>query len=63
MESAGVLAVVIIGCRHHNLSPTIGEYLLVLLAILVLLGTLGQSGALGNTWADVARCWFQWEFR
>jgi ABC-2 type transport system permease protein len=83
------LLVVIIGCRMHNLSPTIGEYLLVLLvaelagavflsiaqamvglvrsadtvqaiarvllAILILLGTLGQSGALGNAWADIAR--------
>jgi ABC-2 type transport system permease protein len=83
------LAVVIIGTRMHNLSPTIGEYVLVLLvaelagavflsiaqalvglvrsadtvqaiarvllAILILLGTLGQSGALGNAWADIAR--------
>jgi ABC-2 type transport system permease protein len=83
------LVVVIIGCRMHSLSPTIGEYILVLLvaelagavflsiaqamvgliksadtvqalarvllAILILLGTLGQSGALGSTWADIAR--------
>jgi ABC-2 type transport system permease protein len=27
----------------------------VLLAILILLGTLGQSGALGTTWGDIAR--------
>jgi ABC-2 type transport system permease protein len=83
------LVVVIIGCRVHNLSPTIGEYVLVLLvaqlaaavflsiaqalvglvrsadtvkaiarvllAILILLGTLGQSGALGGAWGDIAR--------
>jgi ABC-2 type transport system permease protein len=83
------LIVVIVGSRMHSLSPTIGEYLLVLLvaelvgavflsiaqalvglvrsadtvqaiarvllAVLILLGTLGQSGALGNTWADIAR--------
>ena len=27
----------------------------MLLAVLILLGTLGQSGALGSTWADIAR--------
>ncbi|HYB28022.1 MAG TPA: ABC transporter permease [Solirubrobacteraceae bacterium] len=83
------LVVVIIGTRLHHLSPSIGQYLLVLLvallggavflsiaqamvglvrsadtvqaiarvllAVLILLGTLGQSGALGNFWQDVAR--------
>jgi ABC-2 type transport system permease protein len=83
------LAVVIIGTRMHNLSPSIGQYLLVLLvaelggavflgiaqamvglvrsadtvqaiarvvlAVLILLGTLGQSGALGTAWTDIAR--------
>ena len=83
------LVVLIIGTRMHHLSPTIGQYLLVLLvaelsgavflsiaqalvglvrsadtvqaiarvllAVLILLGTLGQSGALGNTWQDIAR--------
>jgi ABC-2 type transport system permease protein len=83
------LIVVIIGTRIHNLSPSIGQYLLVmlvsilagavflsiaqalvglirsadtvqaaarvLLAIVILLGTLGQSGALGSTWQDIAR--------
>jgi ABC-2 type transport system permease protein len=83
------LVVVIIGTRLHHLSPSIGQYVLVLLvallggavflsiaqamvglvrsadtvqaiarvllAVLILLGTLGQSGALGSTWADIAR--------
>jgi ABC-2 type transport system permease protein len=83
------LAVLIIGTGMHNLSPSIGQYLLVLLvaelggavflaiaqvmvglvrsadtvqaiarvvlAVLILLGTLGQSGALGTGWADIAR--------
>jgi ABC-2 type transport system permease protein len=83
------LVVVIIGTRMHNLSPSIGQYVLVLLvatlggavflsiaqalvglvrsadtvqaiarvllAVLILLGTLGQSGALGNFWQDIAR--------
>lgn len=83
------LVVVIIGTRLHHLSPSIGQYLLVLLvsllggavflsiaqamvglvrsadtvqaiarvllAVLILLGTLGQSGALGNFWQDIAR--------
>jgi ABC-2 type transport system permease protein len=83
------LAVVIIGSQMHNLSPTFGEYILVLLvaelagavflsiaqamvglvrsadtvqaiarvllAILILLGTLGQSDALGTAWVDIAR--------
>jgi len=82
------LAVVIIGTRIHDLSPSIGQYLLVLLvsllagavflsigqalvglvksadtiqavarvlfAVLILLGTLGQTGALGSFWASVS---------
>jgi len=81
--------VVIIGTRLHHLSPSIGQYVLVLLvatlggavflsiaqalvglvrsadtvqaiarvllAVLILLGTLGQSGALGSFWQDIAR--------
>ncbi len=83
------LFVVILGTRMHDLSPTIGQYLLVLLvaeiggavflsiaqalvglvrsaetvqavarvllAIVILLGTLGQSGALGTAWSDISR--------
>ncbi len=83
------LVVVIVGTRMHNVSPSAGQYVLVLLvsllggavflslgqalvglvksadtvqalarvtfAILILLGTLGQSGALGSFWGDVAR--------
>lgn len=83
------LFVVIIGTRMHDLSPSIGQYLLVLLvsqlagavflsiaqalvglvqsadtvqaiarvliAVLILLGTLGQSGAFGTTWGNIAR--------
>jgi ABC-2 type transport system permease protein len=83
------LVVVIIGTRMHDLSISIGQYVLVLLvatlggavflsiaqamvglvrsadtvqaiarvllAVLILLGTLGQSGALGNFWQDLAR--------
>ncbi len=83
------LFVVILGTRIHNISPSVGQYLLVLLvsvlagavflsiaqamvglvrsadtvqaiarvlpAVLILLGTLGQSGALGSTWGDIAR--------
>jgi ABC-2 type transport system permease protein len=83
------LFVVILGTRIHDISPSIGQYLLVLLvsvlagavflsiaqamvglvrsadtvqaiarvllAVLILLGTLGQSGALGTTWGDIAR--------
>lgn len=83
------LVVVIIGTRIHNLSLSIGQYVLVLLvallggavflsiaqamvglvrsadtvqaiarvllAVLILLGTLGQSGALGSAWEDIAR--------
>jgi ABC-2 type transport system permease protein len=83
------LFVVIVGASMHNLSPSIGQYVLVLLvaelggavflsiaqalvglvgsadtiqaiarvllAILILLGTLGQSGAFGTTWGDIAR--------
>jgi ABC-2 type transport system permease protein len=83
------LVVVIVGTRMHNVSPSAGQYALVLLvsllggavflslgqalvglvksadtvqavarvtfAILILLGTLGQSGALGSFWGDVAR--------
>ena len=93
MQSAAnliiALVVVIIGTRIHHVSPTAGQYLLVLLvsilggavflsigqalvglvksadtvqavarvlfAALILLGTLGQSGALGSFWASVAR--------
>jgi ABC-2 type transport system permease protein len=83
------LFVVILGTRIHDISPSIGQYLLVLLvsilagavflsiaqalvglvksadtvqavarvllAVLILLGTLGQSGAFGTTWGDIAR--------
>ncbi len=83
------LVVVVVGARIHGLSPSIGQYVLVLLvsliggamflsiaqalvglvrsaetvqaiarvllAILILLGTLGQSGALGSAWQDIAR--------
>jgi ABC-2 type transport system permease protein len=83
------LVVVIIGTRIQHLSPSIGQYVLVLLvsllggavflsiaqalvglvrsadtvqavarvlfAVLILLGTLGQSGALGTAWQDIAR--------
>jgi ABC-2 type transport system permease protein len=83
------LFVVILGTRIHHISPSIGQYVLVLLvselggavflsiaqalvglvrsadtvqavarvllAVLILLGTLGQSGALGTAWEDVAR--------
>jgi ABC-2 type transport system permease protein len=83
------LVVVIIGTQMHNLSISIGQYVLVLLvatlggavflsiaqamvglvrsadtvqaiarvllAVLILLGTLGQSGALGSFWQDLAR--------
>jgi ABC-2 type transport system permease protein len=82
------LFVVILGTRLHHLSPSIGQYLLVLLvsilagavflsiaqalvglvrsadtlqavarvllAVLILLGMLGQSGALGNFWGHIA---------
>ncbi len=83
------LVVVIIGTRIHNITLSVGQYILVLLvsvlagavflsiaqalvglvrsadtvqavarvllAVLILLGTLGQSGALGSTWQDIAR--------
>jgi ABC-2 type transport system permease protein len=83
------LVVVIVGTRIHNVSPSAGQYALVLLvsllggavflslaqalvglvtsadtvqavarvlfAVLILLGTLGQSGALGSFWESVAR--------
>jgi ABC-2 type transport system permease protein len=83
------IAVVIIGSRIHNISPSAGQYALVLLvsilagavflsiaqalvglvrsadsvqaiarvlfAVLILLGLLGQSGALGAFWSSVAR--------
>lgn len=82
------LVVVIIGTRMHNISPSVGQYALVLLvsllggavflsigqalvglvksadtiqavarvlfAVLILLGTLGQTGALGSFWASVS---------
>ncbi len=82
------LIVVIIGTRIHHISPSVGQYALVLLisilggavflsigqalvglvksadtiqavarvlfAILILLGTLGQTGALGSFWASVS---------
>lgn len=82
------LVVVIIGTRMHHLSPSVGQYALVLLvsilggavflsigqalvglvrsaetvqavarllfAALILLGTLGQSGALGGFWETVS---------
>ncbi len=83
------LVVLIVGTRIHNVSPSAGQYALVLLvsllggavflslgqalvglvksadtvqavarvlfAVLILLGTLGQSGALGNFWESVAK--------
>ncbi|HWD64665.1 MAG TPA: ABC transporter permease [Solirubrobacteraceae bacterium] len=83
------LFVVILGTRLHHLSPSVGQYLLVLvvsivagavflsiaqalvglvrsadtvqavarllLAVVILLGTLGQSGALGTAWTDISR--------
>jgi ABC-2 type transport system permease protein len=83
------IAVVIVGSLIHHISPTIGQYALVLLvsvlagavflslgqamvglvksadsvqalarvlfAVLILLGILGQSGALGTFWSSVAR--------
>jgi ABC-2 type transport system permease protein len=83
------LIVVIVGSQIHHLSPSVGQYVLVLLvsilggavflsigqalvglvksaetmqaiarvlfAVLILLGTLGQTGALGSFWSDVAR--------
>jgi ABC-2 type transport system permease protein len=86
------IAVVIIGGQMHHISPTAGQYALVLLvsilagavflsiaqalvglvrsadsvqavarvlfAVLILLGLLGQSGALGTFWSSVAR-WSQ----
>jgi ABC-2 type transport system permease protein len=92
MQSAAnliiALVVVIVGTRIHHVSPSIGQYALVLLvsilggavflslgqalvglvksadtvqavarvlfAVLILLGTLGQSGALGGFWESVA---------
>jgi len=83
------VAVVIIGSQIHHISPSAGQYVLVLLvsilagavflsiaqamvglvksadsvqaiarvlfAVLILLGLLGQSGALGSFWSSVAR--------
>lgn len=83
------LVVVIVGSRIHHISPSAGQYALVLLvsilagavflsiaqalvglvksadtvqavarvlfAALILLGTLGQSGALGSFWGSVSR--------
>jgi ABC-2 type transport system permease protein len=83
------LVVVIIGTRIHHITPSIGQYALVLLvsilggavflsigqalvglvrsadtvqavarmlfAALIILGTLGQSGALGGFWQSVSR--------
>jgi ABC-2 type transport system permease protein len=83
------LVVLIVGTRIHNVSPSAGQYVLVLLvsllggavflslgqalvglvksadtvqavarvlfAVLILLGTLGQSGALGSFWESVAK--------
>jgi ABC-2 type transport system permease protein len=83
------IVVVIVGSLIHHVSPTVGQYLLVLLvsilagavfvslaqalvglvksadtvqaaarvlfAVLILLGILGQSGALGSFWSSVAR--------
>ena len=83
------VAVVIIGSRIHHISPSVGQYALVLLVsllsgavflsigqalvglvksadnvqaiarvlftVLILLGLLGQSGALGAFWSSVAR--------
>lgn len=82
------LVVVIIGTRIHHISPSVGQYALVLLvsiiggavflsigqalvglvksadtmqavarvlfAVLILLGTLGQTGALGSFWSSVS---------
>lgn len=83
------IVVVIVGSLIHNISPSAGQYLLVVLvsilagavflsigqalvglvksadsvqaaarvlfAVLILLGLLGQSGALGTFWSSVAR--------
>jgi ABC-2 type transport system permease protein len=83
------LLVVIVGARIHHISPSVGQYALVLLvsilggavflsigqalvglvksadtvqavarvlfAVLILLGTLGQSGALGGFWGSISR--------
>jgi len=83
------LVVVIVGTRIHHISPSIGQYGLVLavsilggavflsigqalaglvksaetmqalarvlFAVLILLGILGQTGALGTFWSDIAR--------
>jgi ABC-2 type transport system permease protein len=83
------IAVVIVGSLIHHISPSVGQYALVLLvaivagavflslgqalvglvksadsvqavarvlfAVLILLGILGQSGALGSFWSSVAR--------
>jgi len=83
------VVVVIVGSAIHHVSPSIGQYVLVLLvsiltgavflslaqalvglvtsadsvqaaarvlfAVLILLGILGQSGALGSFWSSVAR--------
>jgi ABC-2 type transport system permease protein len=83
------IAVVIVGSLIHHISPTVGQYALVLLvsvlagavflslgqalvglvksadsvqafarvlfAVLIILGILGQSGALGTFWSSVAR--------
>jgi ABC-2 type transport system permease protein len=83
------IGVVIIGSLIHHISPSVGQYVLVLLvsivagavflslaqalvglvksadtvqavarvlfAVLILLGILGQSGALGSFWSSVAR--------
>jgi ABC-2 type transport system permease protein len=83
------IAVVIIGGAIHHISPSVGQYALVLLvsilagavflslaqalvglvssadsvqafarvlfAVLIILGILGQSGALGSFWSSVAR--------
>ncbi len=83
------LVVVVIGSRIHHISPSVGQYALVLLvsilggavflslgqalvglvksadtlqavarvlfAVLIILGTSGQSGALGSFWQSIAR--------
>jgi ABC-2 type transport system permease protein len=83
------LVVIIFGSQLHNLSLSVGDYILallvaelggaiflsisqalvglvrsadtvqavarVLLAVVILLGTLGQSGALGTAWEDISR--------
>ncbi len=83
------LVVVIIGTRIHHISPSVGQYALILLvsilggavflsigqalvglvksaetvqavarvlfAALIVLGTLGQSGALGSFWGSISR--------